>query len=63
MVDTDNEVKLDLDLLVMFRCPAYAKEGLLCIFSSMRDIEKKTGLKCKSLPCKIRIPEKEKDSD
>ncbi len=64
MVDTNNEVKLDMNLLIMFKCPAHAADGKrkFCIFGSMRDFESKKGLKCKSLACEIRIP-KEVSSD
>ncbi len=58
MVDTTNEVKLDMNLLIMFKCPAHAVEnkGKFCIFGSMRDFKSKQGLKCKSLACEIKIP-------
>ncbi len=64
MVDTGNDVKLNMDLLIMFKCPSHTAEntGLFCIFSSMRDLEKLTGLKCKTQACEIRIP-KEAKSD
>ncbi len=64
MVDTNNEVRLDMDLLIMFKCPSHAtkNKGMFCIFASMIDLELKKGLRCKSLACEIRIP-KEKCSD
>lgn len=49
--EKDNEKEL-----VMFLCPSFSKAGLMCIFSSMRDLDSKKGLRCKSKACEIRIP-------
>ncbi len=59
MVDCNNKVEMDMDMLVMFKCPSFEKAGLMCVFSSMKDnVEPKKGLRCRSQACAIRLPEK-----
>ncbi len=58
MVDCNNIVEMNMDMLIMFKCPAHSGKGLLCVFSSMKDIDAKKGLRCRDTACKIRLPEK-----
>jgi hypothetical protein len=62
MVNSDNIVEMDMDMLIMFKCPSFSSSGLMCVFASMKDNmgskDSKKGLKCRELACEIRIPTK-----
>ena len=58
MVSCDNTVEMNMDMLVMFKCPSFSKAGLMCVFASMKDVDSKKGLRCRDKACEIRLPEK-----
>jgi hypothetical protein len=56
MATHNKEGVVDLNKLASFPCPSVGRSGSMCVFASMKDIENKKGLRCKSEACQIRIP-------
>ncbi len=59
MVDCNNVIAMDMNMLIMFRCPLFENEGATCVFARPKQGEQGDELQCRDKACEIRLPEGE----